>query len=309
MHALSFRHLSKTFPGVLALSDVSFDANGGSVHAILGENGAGKSTLLKILSGVHRPSQGEIVLDGRACDFRSTADALNAGIAVIYQELQLVAELSVAENLYLGHLPIRAGCVRRHKLWENARAQLASLGENIDPRTRVAALPIAQRQMIEIAKALTRNARVIAFDEPTSSLSNREVDRLFAVIRQLRDAGRVILYVSHRMEEIYRVCDAATVLRDGRHVQTFADLKLTTADELVNRMVGRSIVDVFGYKPRKTGDEVLSVQNIQGPGLSAPATFNIRRGEILGIFGLVGAGRTELLRLIYGASRTTAGEI
>jgi L-arabinose transport system ATP-binding protein len=306
---LQFQSLTKTFPGVRALSDVSFLVRGGQVHALMGENGAGKSTLLKILSGLYRPDSGELLLDGQPCDFHSTADALRACVAVIYQELQLVPELSVAENLYLGHLPSKAGWVCKKKLYEAARSQLAALGEEVDPRAKVGSLPIAQRQMIEIAKALTRDARVIAFDEPTSSLSSREVDRLFAVIERLRAQGRVILYVTHRMEEVYRICTAATVLRDGKHVETFEDLKDVSADTLVNRMVGRSISDVYRYAPRTLGEKVLDVAGLAGPGIKEPASFSVRAGEIVGIFGLVGAGRTELLKLIYGATRATDGSI
>lgn len=275
----------------------------------MGENGAGKSTLLKILSGLYQPDAGQLILDGQVCQFHSTAEAIRSGIAVIYQELQLVPELSVAENLYLGHLPARFGMVQRRKLRAAAHAQLAALGEDINPRAKLGSLPIAQRQMIEIAKALARDARVLAFDEPTSSLSSREVEKLFAVIERLRAQGRVILYVTHRMEEVYRICDAATVLRDGRHVETFPDLKKISADVLVNRMVGRDITDVFHYTPRETGNPVVRISNLMGPGVTEPANIEVKAGEILGIFGLVGAGRTELLKLLYGATRATAGTI
>jgi L-arabinose transport system ATP-binding protein len=274
------------------------------VHALLGENGAGKSTLLKLLSGAYRADSGTIELDQNPCRFHSTAEALRAGVAVIYQELHLVPQMSVAENFYLGHMPAAMGWVRRGKMLEMARAQLAAIGEQINPRAKVASLPIAQQQMIEIAKALTRDARVLAFDEPTSSLSSREVDRLFEIIRRLRDQGRVILYVTHRMEEVYRLCGAATVLRDGRRVNTFASLSGVEPDTLVRAMVGRSISDVFRYSPRKIGEPVLEVQGLSGRGLTAGADLSVSRGEIVGIFGLVGAGRTELLRLIYGAAKS-----
>src|SRR3954447_24910178 len=216
---LQFQGITKSFPGVKALEDVSFGVRGGSVHALMGENGAGKSTLLKVLSGLYAPDDGRLLIGGVAHRFDSTAAAIRAAVAVIYQELHLVPELSVAENLFLGHLPNTGGWVRRAALRDKAREQLELLGEPIDPRVKVSSLPIGQRQMVEIAKALTRDAKVIAFDEPTSSLSSRETDRLFAVIRRLRDQGRAILYVSHRMDEIEAVCDAATVLRDGRHVE------------------------------------------------------------------------------------------
>ena len=212
---LQFEGIRKTFPGVVALDDVSFGVRAGSVHAVLGENGAGKSTLLKILSGAHRADAGRVLLDGEEKRFRNTQDAIGEGIAVIYQELQLVNDLSVAENLFLGHLPHRAGWVDRRKLIAEADRLLEWVGESLNPRARLGSLAIAQRQMVEIAKALSHKAKVIAFDEPTSSLTSREVDRLFEVIRQLRDEGRVILYVSHRMEEIFDVFDAAWVFGDG----------------------------------------------------------------------------------------------
>jgi L-arabinose transport system ATP-binding protein len=306
---LQFDRIVKRFPGVVALDEVSFVVRAGSVHALLGENGAGKSTLLKILSGVYSPDAGVLRIDGEPVVFHSAADAIRAGVAVIYQELQLVPELSVAENLYLGHLPSRHGWVRGRELIDRTVAQLAALGEDINPRARVGSLPIAQRQMIEIAKALSRDAKVIAFDEPSSSLSSREVTRLFAVIRRLKAEGRIILYVSHRMEEIFQICDAATVLRDGRHVQTFASLEGVSPRRLVKEMVGRSIDDVFRYSPRSHGEPALEVRGLLGPGLRAPASLSVARGEILGIFGLVGAGRSELLKLIYGATRPGAGSV
>jgi L-arabinose transport system ATP-binding protein len=294
---------------VRALDGVTFGVREGSVHALVGENGAGKSTLLKILSGVYRPDAGSVLLAGLPQVFRSTADAIRARVAVIYQELHLVPELSVAENLYLGHLPRRFGLVDRRRLLEDGRRLLESLGEDIDPRTKVGSLPIGQRQVVEIAKALSRSARVIAFDEPTSSLSSREVERLFAVIRRLRDDGCAILYVSHRLQEIFEVCDAATVLRDGRHIQTFERMDGVETDTLVRAMVGRSISDVFHYAPRAHGGPALEVDGIAGPGVAQPATFSVAAGEVLGVFGLVGAGRTELAKLICGAARPTAGSV
>ena len=222
--AVEFHSVSKTFPGVRALEDVSFAVRRGEVRALIGENGAGKSTLLKVLSGVHLPDAGSVVLEGRERVFYSTAEALDAGVAVIHQELQLVPEMSVAENLYLGHLPSRLGVVDRRRLREAAHRDLERLGEAIDPAVKVGRLPIAQRQMVEIAKALTRGARVLALDEPTSSLSAREVERLFATVAELKRNGCAVLYVSHRMDELFRVCDSATVLRDGRHVETFLSL-------------------------------------------------------------------------------------
>jgi L-arabinose transport system ATP-binding protein len=306
---LQFCGISKAFPGVQALDDVSFSAATGSVHALIGENGAGKSTLLKILSGAYRPDGGGVRIEGRDRVFHGTSDAIAAGVAVIYQELHLAAQLSVAENLFLGQLPARGGIVDRTKLYSDTAERMSRLGETMDPGTRVGALPIAQRQMVEIAKALARNARIIAFDEPTSSLSDRETKRLFSIIRDLKAAGHVILYVSHRLEEIFDLCDAVTVFRDGRHVHTFEDMKGVTRDILVNRMVGRDIRDIYHYRARPLGEPALSVEGITGPGVGAPISFSVAKGEILGIFGLVGAGRSELLRLLFGAAPSATGSV
>ncbi|MEO5960962.1 MAG: L-arabinose ABC transporter ATP-binding protein AraG [Opitutaceae bacterium] len=305
---LGFNRVSMEFPGVKALQDVSFDVRAGSIHALMGENGAGKSTLLKILSGAYRPTAGTVAIDGHARTFVETSEALTAGVAVIYQELHLVPEMSVAENLFLGHLPQRLGLVNRRALADAARRQLDLVGEAIDPDTKLGRLPLAQRQMVEIAKALTRGARIIAFDEPTSSLSDREVRRLFGIIRDLKARGCAILYVSHRMEEVFALCDRITILRDGKHVET-AELASLTRDKVVQRMVGRELADIYNYSPRTHGGEGLSVEGLMGSGLTAPCSFRAAAGEIFGFFGLVGAGRSELLRLIYGAATKTGGRV
>ena len=306
---LQFAGVAKSFPGVRALDGITFGVAEGSVHALMGENGAGKSTLLKILSGAHLPTAGTLSLGGRPQVFHSTASAIAAGVAVIYQELHLAPELSVAENLYLGHLPGRGGWVDRRALLAGARRQLAALGEEIDPRARVGSLPLAQRQMVEIAKALSRDAKVIAFDEPTSSLTARESERLFQVIKDLQKRGHVILYVSHRMEEIFAICDAATVLRDGRLVETYPTLDNVTPATLISKMVGRSIEDIFRYSPRPHGAVALEAEGLLGPGLREPVSFSVAKGEIVGFFGLIGAGRSELLKLLYGAERAVAGSV
>ncbi len=306
---LEFCQISKHFPGVKALSNISFRANKGSIHALMGENGAGKSTLLKTLSGLHKPTEGHLSIDGKAVTFESTVDALEHGVAIIYQELNLVPELSVAENIYLGQLPTKGGRVDTETLNKNARVQLERLGETFDPSRPLKEFSIGQWQMVEIAKALSRNAQIIAFDEPTSSLSQREIENLFKVIRELRDDGKIILYVSHRMEEIFNLCDAITIFKDGTHVQTFDDIANLTQDRLVELMVGREINDIYNYRSRKHGEIGLKLNNIMGPGLTSPLSLQIRKGEILGLFGLVGAGRTELTRLIFGAEKPTSGEI
>jgi len=306
---LQFDSVSKNFPGVRALDEVSFAVPEGSVHALIGENGAGKSTLLKVLSGLYKPDGGRLILGDQQQYFRSTSAAIRAGVAVIYQELQLVPELSVAENIYLGHLPNKMGWVHRKQIIRAAARQMENLGERINPRAKVGSLSIGQRQMVEIAKSLARDAKVIAFDEPTSSLSARETERLFTVINQLKRQGKVVLYVSHRLEEIFEVCDSATVLRDGKLAHTYASIEGVSRDDLVTKMVGRSIEDIFNYQPRSPGGEVLQVQNLQGPGISQPASFSVRSGEVVGFFGLVGAGRTELMKLIYGARKADHGRV
>jgi L-arabinose transport system ATP-binding protein len=230
-------------------------------------------------------------------------------VAVIYQELQLVSDMTVAENLYLGHLPNKAGWVDGRELLKGSLELLEMLGEKISPKAKLGSLSIGQRQMVEIAKALSRDAKIIAFDEPTSSLSAREIDRLFKVIAELRARGKVILYVTHRLEEVFQVCDCATVLRDGRHVETLPTLEGVTRDRLVSLMVGRSIEDVFGYVPREAVGTALSVNGITGAGLAAPASFAVGKGEILGFFGLVGSGRTELMKMVFGASPRNTGTV
>ncbi|EMI7294686.1 L-arabinose ABC transporter ATP-binding protein AraG [Vibrio parahaemolyticus] len=306
---LEFCNISKHFPGVKALSNISFRANKGSIHALMGENGAGKSTLLKTLSGLHQPTEGELVVDGKALVFNSATDALEQGIAIIYQELNLVPELSVAENIYLGQLPTKGGSVDVETLNARAREQLKRLGEDFDPSRPLKEFSIGQWQMVEIAKALSRNAQIIAFDEPTSSLSQREIQNLFKVIRELRDGGKIILYVSHRMEEIFDLCDAITIFKDGTHVQTFDDMTDLTHEKLVELMVGREINDIYNYRSRPLGESGLRIENLEGKGLTQPVSLDIRQGEILGLFGLVGAGRTELTRLIFGAEKAQAGQI
>src|SRR5258706_5094933 len=310
---LAFESVSKSFGAVRALTGVSFSIAAGEVRALLGENGAGKSTLLKGLSGAPGPGSGAIRIGGATQRFDSTQDAFRAGVAVIYQELQLVPELSVAENLLLGQLPARGGLVDPRARDARARELLARLGLSIDPGTRLGSLSLGQRQMVEIGKALARGARILAFDEPTSSLSRRETERLFELIRELAASGHAILYVTHRMDEVFAVCGSATVLRDGALVRTFECLdhapRASVAAEIVRAMVGRELSDVHGWSPRDIGAPRLELRALEGHGLAAPLNLDVRRGEIVGLFGLVGAGRTELLRLVYGAARSSGGRV
>jgi len=307
--ALRFDGIGKTFPGVKALDGISFSAQPGQVHALMGENGAGKSTLLKILGGAYIPSTGTLQIGEQVMAFKNAADSIASGVAVIHQELHLVPEMTVAENLFLGHLPSRFGVVNRGLLREQALACLKGLADEIDPAEKLGRLSLGQRQLVEIAKALSRGAQVIAFDEPTSSLSAREIDRLMAIITRLRDEGKVVLYVSHRMEEVFRICNAVTVFKDGRYVRTFDDMAALTHDQMVTCMVGRDIQDIYDYRPREHGEVALKVEGLVGPGLREPISFDVRKGEILGLFGLVGAGRTELFRLLSGLTRSTAGSL
>ena len=304
---LSFRGIGKTFPGVKALSDISFDCYAGQVHALMGENGAGKSTLLKILSGNYAPTTGTLALRGEDVTFADTPAALNAGVAIIYQELHLVPEMTVAENIYLGQLPHKGGFVNRSLLNYEARLQLEHLGLDIDPQTPLKYLSIGQWQMVEIAKALARNAKVIAFDEPTSSLSAREIDNLFRVIRELKSQGRGIVYISHRMKEIFEICDDVTVFRDGQFI---AEREVTTLSEdtLIEMMVGRKLEEQYPHLDKAPGDIRLKVDAVCGPGVDN-VSFVLRKGEILGVAGLMGAGRTELMKVLYGALPRTSGYV
>ena len=305
--SLQFDQVSKHFPGVKALNGVSFEAHAGTVHGLLGENGAGKSTLLKILGGQYRPDGGRLLLDGRECHFVSAADAIDAGVAVIHQELQYVPELTVTENVLLGRLPQRFGIVERSKARSIVAQRLAAIGVELDPDARLADLSIAQRQMVEICKAIMQDAQVIAFDEPTSSLSQRESDILFRLIGELRAAGRTMIYISHRLDELCALCDSCTIFRDGSKIVTHPVMADVPRETLIHDMVGREISDIYDYRERPPGQERLVVRNLGGAALAERASFSVHRGEVVGFFGLVGAGRSELMRLLYGADRPAPG--
>ncbi|MBV2144432.1 sugar ABC transporter ATP-binding protein [Falsochrobactrum sp. TDYN1] len=306
---LKLDSVSKEFPGVKALSSVSFDLRAGEVHAVCGENGAGKSTLMKIISGVYQPNSGSITYKGAEVQFASTLESEAAGIAIIHQELNLVPHLSVAENIYLAREPRRGFLVDRKKLIADAKRCLGRLGVNIDPNVQVRTLSVAQCQMVEIAKALSLDANVLIMDEPTSSLTEQEAQLLFKVIRDLKNQDTGIIYISHRLDEMQEIVDRVTVLRDGRYVSTddFADL---TIDEIVARMVGRSLEDKFPELTRQPANDVIfSVKGLTRRDVFENISFDIRRGEILGFAGLMGAGRTEVARAIFGADPLDAGTI
>ncbi|MDR0813423.1 MAG: sugar ABC transporter ATP-binding protein [Oscillospiraceae bacterium] len=309
-NSLEFRGISKLYPGVRALDDISFRAEGGRVLALLGENGAGKSTLLKIMSGDQRGDEGELFINDQQVKFADPQAAISAGISVIYQERQLMPEMSVMENLFPGALPkTKLGLFDKRKLYKDALEIINKFGLPIDPTEKVARLNIAHQQMVEIMKAYRRDADIIAFDEPTAPLTDTEITILFNIIRELKAAGKVVIYVSHRMAEIFQITDDIVVMKDGKLVT-----QLKTADtseaELIKAMVGRDIGDTYASLSRNTefGEIVLDVQNLKTPYVR-DVSFTVRRGEVVGLAGLVGAGRTEVARALFGADPVTGGTI
>ena len=305
------RGISKAFPGVRALDGVSLSVQAGEVHVLLGQNGAGKSTLIKVLCGAQRPDAGEVLVDGRPVRIDSPADARRLGIAVIFQEFSLVPYLSIAQNIFLGReyrgrVP---GTIDRRRMHVEAARLLEMLGVELDTRTLVHTLGVAQQQAVEIAKALSQNARILVMDEPTAALSAPEIDRLFERIRTLRRDGVAIVYISHRLQEIFAIGDAVTVLRDGRHVASLVP-SATNVNELVRLMVGREVTTA--YRRRfcdRPGDVVLAVQDVAAVNGVRGASLAVRAGEIVGLAGLVGAGRTELARAIFGADALVGGRV
>jgi ABC-type sugar transport system ATPase subunit len=307
--AVRFEGITKRFPGVLALADVSLAVEPGACHALCGENGAGKSTLGKILAGIHPPDEGRLFVRGRDVRFGSPADALRAGVGMVHQELAFCDNLSVADNLCLGSLPSRYGLVSRGETGRRAAAMLDEIGMSLDVDAPVGLLSIAQQQMVQIAQAVGGGADIIVFDEPTSSLSQAESERLFALLGRLKARGVTCIYVSHRMAEVFRLCDTVTVLRDGRQVATAPTATLTEAD-LVRLMIGRPLAE---YYPRHTnagaGAELLRVEGLTSPGRFANVSFSLKAGEVVGLAGLVGAGRSELAGALFGLPPARAGTI
>jgi ribose transport system ATP-binding protein len=300
--------IRKAFPGVVALDGVSLEVRAGEVHVLLGENGAGKSTLMKILSGALGKDAGEIRLGGEPVSIAGPRDAHERGIRIIYQELTLVPHLSVAENISLGREPGRFGLVDRRAQDRDARERLGRLGVAIDPRTLVGELGVARQQMVEVAKALTGEPRIIIMDEPTSALTTTEIGELFATIERLTARGVAVVYISHRMEEVTRVGHRVTVLRDGRHVAT-RRIDEVTVPELVKLMVGRDVTEHFPRRRVPPGEEILRAEGLSRAGVLHDVSFVLRRGEVLGVAGLMGAGRTELARILAGADRPDAGRV
>jgi rhamnose transport system ATP-binding protein len=308
-YILELKNISKSFSGVEVLHDVSFALRPGEVHALLGENGAGKSTLVKIITGVHQPDKGEILLNDEPVHFSDARESRQAGIAAIYQELTLFPDLDVAENIFAGRQPITFGRrVDWRKLYTEAGKLLNSLGVKLDLKQKARNLSIAQQQMVEIARAFSIHARIVIMDEPTSSLTLHEVDDLFRLVRRLRGEGTAIIFISHRLDELFALADRVTVLRDGSYVDT-RSINDVTRDDLIRMMVGRTITNLFPKQDVRAGDVVLRVENLTREGSFHDVSFELRRGEILGLAGLVGAGRTNVARAIFGIELPTTGSI
>ena len=304
---LEMRSITKRFPGVVALDGVDFELERGEVHVLLGENGAGKSTLVKMLAGAYRPDEGEVLLDGEAVSISSATDAQKLGISTIYQEFNLVPQFTVAENIFLGRQPRRFGFVDRRKMREEARKLLNKIKVLVDPDALVSNLGVAQRQMVEIAKALSLNARILIMDEPTASLSGQEVERLFEIVRGLKEEEVAMIFISHHLEEVSEIGDRVTVLRDGKVVDRVP--ASTKHSELVRMMVGRSVEAQFPRRRPEVGEVLLEVKNLSREGVLEDVSFSLRAGEVVGVAGIVGAGRTELARAIFGADPGDAGEV
>ncbi|MCC8179733.1 MAG: sugar ABC transporter ATP-binding protein, partial [Planctomycetes bacterium] len=311
-YVLVMDNISKSFPGVKALDKMNLRVRPGTVHALVGENGAGKSTLMKVLSGAYTIDEGKILFKGKELHGQSTQDTLDMGISMIHQELSPVKEMTLAENVYLGREPSPTGRSGRYfvnfkKMYQDARELFDKIGLPYDPRAKMSTLSIAGMQQIEIAKAISRNASLILMDEPTSALTDKEVDMLFRQIRELKASGVAIVYITHKMDEIFAISDDVTVIRDGKWIATGAAEEFDQ-DRIISLMVGRTITEVFPKVEVALGDEILSVKNLCGKGFNN-VNFTLREGEILGLAGLVGAGRTEVARALFGLVPYESGEV
>ena len=309
---LEFQGVSKSFPGVRALDGVSFKIERGSVHALMGENGAGKSTLMKCLFGVYKKDGGRILLDGKEVDFQSSKEALNGGVAMVHQELNQALKLTVMDNVWLGRFPKVLGwlpIISDSKCYEETKKVFSEFGIDTDPREIMENLSVSKRQMVEIAKAVSYDSRVIVFDEPTSSLNEREAERLFEIIKKLKEDGRAIIYISHKMDEILQISDEVTVMRDGKFVETRSAREVTT-DEIIRLMVGRELKDRYPEKKSKPSGTILRVKGLSGRHTHLrEIDLKLSKGEILGVAGLDGAGRTELVETIFGLRERDGGLI
>lgn len=305
---LELQGIVKKFPGVVALSDVHFQLKKGEIHALMGENGAGKSTFIKIITGVHEPDEGTITLRGKPVIFTNPRDAANQNIAAIYQHSTSYPHLSVTENIFLGHEKTKMGMLDWRRMHEEAKRLLESLGLTIDPRTNMGSLSVAERQVVEISKAVSSQAEILIMDEPTAALSERECEELYSIAEKLRDAGTSIIFISHRIEDMYRLATRVTVLRDSQYIGSW-DVKDITHDKLITAMVGREVKTLYPKKKVPIGNPVLEVQHLTRMGFFHDVSFSVRQGEILGLTGLVGAGRSEVCQAIYGIVKPDSGTI
>ncbi len=304
---LELRGITKRYPGVTALDSVDVAIQPGAVHALMGENGAGKSTLGKVICGLIHPDAGTVVFKGQEARFSDPGEAVRAGIGMVHQELLFCENLTVAENLSLGDMPRRGVLVHRQEMATRAQEALVRIGAKVDPHARLGALPVAVQQMVQIAGAVAKGAEVLIFDEPTSSLSHAESERLFELIDQLKADGVTCIYISHRMNEIFRLCDAITVLRDGKHVVTKPTSEFDH-DSLVAAMIGRDLLKSES-RANELGEIALSISNLSSPGKFQDVSFQVRKGEVLGLAGLVGAGRTEVVEAVFGLDRRATGRV
>ncbi len=305
---LELRGITKIFPGVKALNKVQFDLYPGEIHALMGENGAGKSTFIKVIMGVHQAEEGEMFLNGEPVRFKNTKDAQKAGIAAIYQHVTAYPHLSVAENIFMGHMKRRMGIIQWKAMYEEADALLQELNADFDSHSMMGSLSVAQQQMVEIAKALSLKARIIIMDEPTAALTKRESEELYRITRKLRDEGVAIIFISHRFEDMYALASRVTVFRDAQYIGTYDVDAITNAD-LIKAMVGREINELFPKPEVRIGGEVLRVEKLSRTGYFKDVSFHVNKGEILGLTGLVGARRTEVVQTIFGVEKLTSGKI
>lgn len=306
---VSFHGITKRFPGVTALDSIDLDIHQGETHVLVGENGAGKSSLVKILCGYHSADDGEMEFEGATYAPKSPQDAIHAGIRVVYQEFNLLSNLSVAENIYFERLPARRGVVDFNRLYKDSRSLLREVGLDIDPRTPLELLGIAQMQLIEIAKAVAYDSKLVVLDEPTATLTANEIEKLFAIIEKLKSNGVTIVYISHRLKEIFQIGDRITVLRNGRKIET-VPVSETSIPRIVRMMVGRDMDSEYPFDDTvKVGEVALDIRNLRYPGGTHDLSFSVRRGEILGIAGLVGSGRTETVRALFGADKKEHGTV
>lgn len=306
-YILTVKNITKEFPGVKALDDVTINIERGTIHGLVGENGAGKSTLIKVLAGIYQPNKGEIILDGKPCRFNSPIEARRAGISVVHQEIKLAEPLSVAENMFLGNVQLKNGLVDWKGMRRRAREIVEDLGMDIDINAQVSSLTVAKKQIVEIMHAINNNSRILIMDEPSAVLTDRELEVMFRIVKQLRDEGITIIYISHRLDEIFGLCSNVSVLRDGCHIDT---IPVASVDRqgLINMMVGREMGQEYPKEVGNVGGTILEVKNLSR-GILQDISFEVKSGEVFGISGLVGAGRTELARAILGIDKPESGEV